>query len=80
MWTPFKVDGAGFGPPRTPPVEGQGWAGIAQTAGLIKTTLTAAVAAVPIRLARILQDSGSVRDGDDALDGGIRWTNVTCVV
>jgi len=28
---------AGFGPPRTPPVEGDGGAGIAQLAGGIKT-------------------------------------------
>jgi hypothetical protein len=24
MWTPLVVEGAGFGPPRTPPVEGKG--------------------------------------------------------
>jgi len=24
MWTPLEVDGAGFGPPRTSPVEGRG--------------------------------------------------------
>ena len=26
MWTPLKVEGTGFGPPRTPPVEGEGGA------------------------------------------------------
>src|SRR5476649_1439176 len=54
---------AGFGPPRNPPVEGDGGAGIAQLAGGIKTAglaLTGPPRPVPIEVARILQDSRSV--------------------
>jgi hypothetical protein len=43
-------------------------------------TLTRPAGTGPIGLARILQHSGSVRDGIDTLDGGIQWTNVACVV
>ena len=79
MWTPLEVDGAGFGPPRTPPVEGWGRSGIAQTAGAIKVALTPLAGAGPNVIARILQDSRSVGDGIDGLEGGIRWTNGTCL-
>lgn len=39
MWTPLVVEGAGFGSPRTPPVEGKGRADIAQLAGRIKAAM-----------------------------------------
>jgi hypothetical protein len=53
---------------------------MAQTTAVIKVALTAPVWTGPIHLARILQDSGSVRGGIDTLDGGGQWTNVACVV
>ena len=53
--------GAGFGPPRTPPVEGEGGAVSPRSRGGIKAPLTAPAGACSHRLARILQDSRSVR-------------------
>jgi len=30
MWTPLKMESTGFGPPRTPPVEGMGEGGMTE--------------------------------------------------